>query len=287
MKISIANKAGFCFGVKRAISMAYEELSKSENEPVYTLGPIVHNPQVIEQLEKDGIKQIEELESHKIGHLLIRTHGVIPEVRKKAEDLGYKIVDATCPLVRKIHTIVKNLWEENYHILVIGHSSHPEVMGIVGQVEGACEVIENLEDVQRLPFHKKLGVVVQTTALLPSFYEISKALIEKSEECRIFNTICHETIKRQEAALELARKVDAIIVVGGRNSSNTRRLLEICLSVNPKSYQAEYSEEVDPNWLVGVKEIGITAGASTPDHIINGIVERLKELQNESSGGDG
>ncbi|MCE1245394.1 MAG: 4-hydroxy-3-methylbut-2-enyl diphosphate reductase [Firmicutes bacterium] len=279
MKISIANKAGFCFGVRRAISMAYEERKNSGGKPVYTLGPLVHNPQVIEELEKDGIKTIEELEDHEIGTLIIRTHGVTPAIRKEAIALGYKIVDATCPLVKNIHDIVKDLNEGGYYILVIGHSSHPEVVGIVGQVEGECSVIEDVEDAREIERRKKLGVVVQTTALWPKFLEIGSVLIEKAQECRIFNTICHATMERQDAALELARAADAMIVVGGRNSSNTRRLLEICQSVNPNSYQVEYAHEVRTDWLDNVNTIGITAGASTPDHVITEIKEKVIELK--------
>lgn len=259
--------------------MAYEERKNSGGKPVYTLGPLVHNPQVIEELEKDGIKTIEELEDHEIGTLIIRTHGVTPAIRKEAIALGYKIVDATCPLVKNIHDIVKDLNEGGYYILVIGHSSHPEVVGIVGQVEGECSVIEDVEDAREIERRKKLGVVVQTTALWPKFLEIGSVLIEKAQECRIFNTICHATMERQDAALELARAADAMIVVGGRNSSNTRRLLEICQSVNPNSYQVEYAHEVRTDWLDNVNTIGITAGASTPDHVITEIKEKVIELK--------
>lgn len=277
MKIIIADEAGFCFGVKRAIKMAYEELEKADGKPVYTLGPLVHNPQVIEELENDNIESIEELDGHPIGHLLIRTHGVSPSICRRAEDLGYEIVDATCPLVKKIHTIVSNLRDWGYKILVIGHSSHPEVVGIVGEVEKDCKVIESVEEARSLDKYSKLGVVVQTTALWPKFHAIAAELPEKAQECRIFNTICHATIERQDAALKLAREAGTMIVVGGKNSSNTRRLLEICKSVNPNSYQVEYAEELQPEWFHNVKEVGVTAGASTPDHIIKKIVENIEK----------
>lgn len=280
MKITIANKAGFCFGVKRAMKIAYKELEKASGKPVYTLGPLVHNPQVIDQLEKDGIKSIEQedLENHNVGHLIIRTHGISPSIRRKAVKLGFKNIDSTCPLVKKIHKIVRTLRDEDYKILVIGHASHPEVVGIVGQVEGDCTVIENIKDSAELPRFKKLGVVVQTTALWPKFQEIAAELVGKAQECRIFNTICHATIERQKAALKLAKNVDVMVIIGGKNSSNTRRLLEICKSVNSNSHHVEHVEDLDPSWFKGAKEAGITAGASTPDHIIKRIIHRIKEL---------
>jgi len=278
LKIKIADKAGFCFGVKRAIRMAYEELKKSNGKPVYTLGPLVHNPQVIEKLEKDNIESIEELGDHPIGHLVIRTHGVSPAIRKRASELGYMIVDATCPLVKKIHTIVCDLRDQGYKILVIGHSLHPEVVGIVGEVEEDCKVIESIEDARNLDDYIKLGVVVQTTALWPKFREIAGELPIKAKECRIFNTICHATIERQDAALKLAKEAGTMIVVGGKNSSNTRRLLEICKSVNSNSHQVEYAEELQPAWFYNVEEVGVTAGASTPDHIIKKIVRNINKI---------
>ncbi|MCD4786153.1 MAG: 4-hydroxy-3-methylbut-2-enyl diphosphate reductase [Candidatus Eremiobacteraeota bacterium] len=278
MNIIIADKAGFCFGVKRAIRMAYEELEKANGRPVYTLGSLVHNPQVIEKLEDDKIKSIEELDDYPVGHLLIRTHGVSPSTRKRAEELGYKIVDATCPLVKKIHTIVFKLKEWGYKILVIGHSSHPEVEGIVGEVEKDCKVIDSVEDAKSLENYTKLGVVVQTTALWSKFREIAGHLPEKAQECRIFNTICHATIERQDTALKLAKETGVMIIVGGKKSSNTRRLLEICRSVNPNSHQVEYTEELQPEWFHNVEEVGVTAGASTPDHIIRKIVENIKNI---------
>jgi len=276
-KIVIADKAGFCFGVKRAISMAYEQLANSSGKPVYTLGPLVHNPQVIKKLENDGIKSIEELGAYPIGHLLIRTHGVSPAIRKEAMELGYNITDATCPLVKKIHDIVLELQREEYPVLVIGHSSHPEVQGIVGELEGNCRVAETVEDARNLQPCHKLGVVVQTTALWHNFTEITVELLGKTKELRIFNSICHATMERQAAAEDLAGKVSMMIVIGGRNSSNTRRLLEISLRVNPRSYLVESPEEVQKDWFADITSIGLTAGASTPDYIIESVYEKVRQ----------
>ncbi len=278
MKITVADKAGFCFGVRRAMKMAYDALEEAQGSPVYTLGPLVHNPQVIEQLEKDGIKSIEDLKAYPRGHLLIRTHGVSPHIRKEALALGYHIIDATCPLVKKIHEIVLKLLEENYSIVVIGHAHHPEVKGIVGEVDGKCTIIESVEDAQRFQEVTKLGIVVQTTALLPKFRKISMEMLNKAQEVRIFNTICHATVERQKSAEDLAKRTDLMIVIGGKNSSNTRRLLEICKRVNQNSHHIERPSEIEMGWFEDVNHIGITAGASTPDHIIKDVIESLKSI---------
>jgi 4-hydroxy-3-methylbut-2-enyl diphosphate reductase len=278
MKISIAKKAGFCFGVKRAIEIAYETLNNSADKPVYTLGPLVHNPQVIQKLEKDGIKTIEELDEHPVGYLVIRTHGVSPSIRNRAITLGYTIIDATCPLVQKIHDIALDLQNQEYPILVIGHASHPEVIGIVGEVEGNCQVIESVEDAKNLPYRTKLGVVVQTTALWPKYHSIATELLEKAKEVRIYNTICQATIERQTSAEEIAAHNDLMVIIGGKNSSNTRRLLEICLSVNPRAHLVESPDELQNQWFEGVNRVGLTAGASTPDYIINDIYEYIEKF---------
>jgi 4-hydroxy-3-methylbut-2-enyl diphosphate reductase len=278
MKISIAKKAGFCFGVKRAIEIAYETLNNSADKPVYTLGPLVHNPQVIQKLEKDGIKTIEELDEHPVGYLVIRTHGVSPSIRNRAITLGYTIIDATCPLVQKIHDIALDLQNQEYPILVIGHASHPEVIGIVGEVEGNCQVIESVEDAKNLPYRTKLGGVVQTTALWPKYHSIATELLEKAKEVRIYNTICQATIERQTSAEEIAAHNDLMVIIGGKNSSNTRRLLEICLSVNPRAHLVESPDELQNQWFEGVNRVGLTAGASTPDYIINDIYEYIEKF---------
>jgi len=283
LKITRANKAGFCFGVRRAIRIAYERLKAADGKPVYTFGPLVHNPEVIRRLEKDGIRSIGQLNSEEPGHLLIRSHGVSPAVRKRAEEMGYVVTDATCPLVEKIHKIVRNLKKEGYTILVIGHSAHPEIIGIVGEVDEECIVIESVDEVRKLPRYKKLGVAAQTTTLWTKFMDISRELVGKAHECRIFNTICEATIEAQKSAMELAGRAGAMIIIGGRNSSNTRRLFEISSTVNPNSHHIEYPEELEPGWFEGIVEVGVTAGASTPDHIIEKVIERIREICSTSN----
>lgn len=279
MKIEIAEKAGFCFGVRRAIERACRAKDEAGQTPVYTLGPLVHNPQVIDNLRQNGIVSIDDPgDRDNRGILLIRTHGISPSIREKAQDLGYEIIDATCPLVQKIHKIVRMLEREKYSIIVIGHASHPEVQGIVGEVEGDCLVIENPQQAAQLGREKKLGVVVQTTALLKNYRKIASQLVEKAEEVRIFNTICYATYERQKAAEKLANRSSVMIVVGGKNSSNTRRLLEICKMVNPNSYHVETALELKEEWFEKAERVGITAGASTPDYIIDQVRDRIEQL---------
>lgn len=279
MNIIVADEAGFCFGVKRAIEIAYREKEKYGDNPIYTFGPLVHNPQVVQKLEMDGIFSIENLNLHPPGRLIIRTHGVSPEIRLEASRLGYDIIDATCPLVKRIHEIVLRLQKEDYPIVIIGNASHPEVQGIMGHVKTESYVIEKNEDVRNLPGFKKLGVVVQTTSLLSMFHKISMQLLKKSSEIRIFNTICNTTIERQASAKKIAEKTDIAIVIGGRDSSNTRQLLEICRNVNPRSYHIESSEQIKREWFEGVTSVSLTAGASTPDYIMQEVYEKIQKLQ--------
>ncbi|MBI2251830.1 MAG: 4-hydroxy-3-methylbut-2-enyl diphosphate reductase [Armatimonadetes bacterium] len=275
----MAKKIGFCFGVKRAIELAYQTLekSKSENSPlVFTLGPIVHNPQVVRQLEKDGIITINDLKEIKKGYLLIRTHGVPPLVLSDAENKGLTIIDATCPLVQRIHKIVTNLKKENYQIIIIGHKDHPEVVGIAGYAGKDHQVIEKIEDLEKIKLDKKLGIVGQTTLFIDNFQKIVLNLIEKAYECRIYNTICFETQARQKATLDLAKEVDLMLVVGGKNSSNTKRLLEICKELNTPVYLIEGAKDLKFSWFNLKKKIGLTAGASTPIRITQEVLKKIK-----------
>lgn len=278
MKIVIARKAGFCYGVRRAVEIARKERESAGEKPVYTLGPLVHNPRVVGELEQDDVKSIGDPADYKPGRLIIRAHGVPPVVRDNAAELGHEIVDATCTLVKKIHDIVRKLDQEGYPVAVIGHAMHPEVTGIVGHARGECVILESPEDVEKIPFRDRLGVVVQTTFLYPAFLEIAAALPGKARELRIFNTICHATMERQESALELAKMADAMVVIGGKNSSNTQRLLEICLEVNPNSHHVESPGEIDPSWFRNGEITGVTAGASTPDNGIEDVINKIRKI---------
>ncbi len=279
MEILVAAQAGFCFGVKRALQMALDARGEG---PICTLGPLVHNPLVIHQLEEKGVRAVSSVDEAESGSLLIRTHGVPPEISEKAEKKGLRVIDATCPLVKKIHSIVEGLRREGYAIAVIGHGAHPEVQGILGYAGPGSVVLENEDQAAALPLQKKLGVVVQTTELLANYQKIAHRLLLKAEECRIFNTICFATQERQRAALELARTVDLMIIVGGRNSSNTRKLLEACLGTKTPTHLVEDAGELDPAWFSGKKVIGLTGGASTPDEAIIEVKRTVKKFGDSS-----
>lgn len=276
----LAESAGFCFGVKRAMQMAYqtlEEAGKENKGKVYSLGPIVHNPQVVAKLEEMGISVIHDLDMADSGYMIVRTHGIAPEKREEILKRGFKIIDATCPLVRKIHNIVQKFEKNGYRIVVIGHKDHPEVKGILGHSTTKAHVVENAEELKEIPGKEKIGVVVQTTESLENFRRISLALSEMYD-CSISNTICYATGERQKAASELAKVVDIMVVVGGKNSSNTARLVEICKETGTVTYHVETAKELKKSWFKGVKKVGITAGASTPDWIIQEVIQWLEKL---------
>ncbi|MFH1452767.1 MAG: 4-hydroxy-3-methylbut-2-enyl diphosphate reductase [Armatimonadota bacterium] len=287
MKVIVSERAGFCFGVRRAIKMSRETLDTAKKKAtpgVYTLGPLVHNPDVIEQLEKEGIFSIDKPSKIKSGCLIIRTHGTTPKIYKDALKRKLKVIDATCPLVRKIHNIVRDLSKQKYKIIIIGHKDHPEVKGIASYAPFGCKVIESVREAEDLKMGKngrivdKLGIVVQTTFLLSNFRQIVPILIDKAHECRIFNTICSETKLRQAETLDLAKEVDIMIVVGGKSSSNTRRLFEICRKFCPSTYLVEGASQIKKSWFSGKRKAGLTAGASTPDGAIEEVLNKVKKI---------
>jgi 4-hydroxy-3-methylbut-2-en-1-yl diphosphate reductase len=275
MNIRVPAHTGFCFGVKRAIKITRDinEISRKENLrsplPIHTLGPLVHNPLVTEKLRDEGIFSLSALKKRGTGYLIIRSHGAPPETLKEAQERGYRVIDATCPLVKKIHLIVERLRKEDYGIVVIGHRSHPEVTGIIGYAGDDCAVIEGREELAALRLRRKTGIVVQTTASVLQFSEITSAIIERCSECRVYNTLCFETLMRQRETEELARSVRLMIVVGGKNSSNTKRLAEICRLAGARTRLVENPQELRKTWFRGFAGVGVTAGASTPIETLN------------------
>ena len=279
MEIIIANHAGFCFGVKRALQLV-EKLAAQPGE-VATLGGIIHNPQVIEKLREAGVRQIESPEEISSGTLVLSCHGVGPEARKAAEESGLEVVDATCPFVARAQEYVSLLAREGYHVVIFGDRGHREVIGLVGHAGGKAQVLESPEEAERMPFARKLGVVVQTTQEQERYFELLGKLGEKCGELRAFNTICEATVQRQKTAVELAREVDLMIVIGGHISANTRRLAEVCAGTGVEVRHIETAGEISPQWLAGKERVGITAGASTAQWLIDEVVAKLK-----SPGGD-
>ncbi len=280
MKIFLADKAGFCFGVKRAINTAYEAAGKGR---VYCLGPLIHNPQEVERLRKAGIETVTDFSTLKPGDsVIIRSHGVPPRVLAQARDMGLTIIDLTCPFVGKAQRDAEVLQKEGYQVVVVGEKKHPEVQSILGYAGEDAVVVESGEDIEALKLRARLGVVAQTTQSYSNFSEIVLKLLRLSKELKVFNTICSSTKERQNAASVLASQVDVMLVVGGRNSANTSRLATLCRQEGKPTYHIEVADEIQAEWLEGIRTIGVTAGASTPDWVVDGVLARLKQLKQET-----
>lgn len=277
MEIKIAKNAGFCFGVKRAVNIAFK-LGKQCPNTVFTLGPIIHNPQVVKELEKKSIHMIDDLNKIDSGTMIVRSHGLPPNLIKQAKDKGIAIVDATCPFVKKVQKYALSLMNEGYPVLLIGDKDHPEVIAIRGYLNSDIIICSSPDKIDFLKLPKKLGVVAQTTQDYESFKLIISKLINNFTELKIYNTICDSTIIRQKSALKLAREVELMIVIGGKNSANTNRLANICNTINQNTYLIETPDEVNKSWFIGIKKLGITAGASTPKWMIDKVIEKVKIL---------
>ena len=273
--IEIAESSGFCFGVKRAIELA-EKVSQ-ENSNVYTFGPLIHNPQEVERLNKKGIYVINDYSKIQSGVLVLRTHGIELDVYNKlSENKKLKVIDATCPFVKRAQDIVKELSDIAHQIVVVGEQTHPEVIALVSYGKGKCVVVENKNDIKKVKKTDIIYVVSQTTQSPKNFDDIVKE-IAKISKVKIYNTICKATFDRQTAAEKLAQKVDVMIVIGGKNSGNTRRLFQICSNF-VETYHIESGDEIKDDWFVNKQKIGITAGASTPDWIIENIKNKIEKI---------
>jgi len=276
MRVEVARHAGVCYGVERALKLADE--AAAQGRVVHTLGPLIHNPQAVAELKTRGVEVAACLEDVDDGILVIRSHGVDPAIIAAAEDLGLDVIDATCPFVSAAHTCARELAEAGYSVVIVGEEEHPEVEGIMAHAGGTALIVEDVADLpERLP-SRRIGVVVQTTQSLARLKDIVDALLPRVSELKVCNTICSATAKRQLSAQELARMVDVMIVVGGHNSGNTTRLAEICAAVNPRTHHVETAEEIDPAWFGGVESVGVTAGASTPDAQVAGVVASIEAL---------
>ncbi|CDE47491.1 4-hydroxy-3-methylbut-2-enyl diphosphate reductase [Clostridium sp. CAG:411] len=271
MEVTLAKSAGFCFGVKRAVDMVYEEAQKKEQ--VYTFGPIIHNEQVVTDLQKKGVavlNSIDELKDLKEGTVIIRSHGVSKDVYDILQKENIRIVDATCPFVKKIHNIVKKHTEENENVVIIGNAKHPEVEGIKGWGGDNVTVIETIEEAEAyVPSQeKKTCIVSQTTFNYKKFQDIVEIISKKRYDIIALNTICNATEVRQSEAMQLAKVSDAMIVIGGQSSSNTQKLYEICKRECENTYYIQTLVDLDLDAFQSFRSVGITAGASTPNNII-------------------
>ena len=266
-QIIITQNAGFCFGVERATNIAFDA-SKKHDDDLYTLGPIIHNPQVVKKLESEGVAVGENIDNISNGTVIIRSHGVDAGILEKAKNKNLKVLDATCPFVKKAQKKAESLSNEGYAVLIIGDGNHPEVQAMVSYVKGEVFVAGTIDDALKLPHISKLGIVAQTTQSQDNFYGIINVCMNKSHDIRIYNTICDATQVRQDESIELAKNVECVLVIGGFNSANTKRLVSLCSEIQPNTHHIENAYEIDDLWFDGVEKIGITAGASTPASII-------------------
>ena len=271
MEVVVAKSAGFCFGVKRAVETVYEEVGKGKK--IYTYGPIIHNEEVVKDLEEKGVVVLEneeQLKNLKEGTVIIRSHGVEQRIQKMIEDQGLECIDATCPFVKRIHKIVKEAGENNMEVVIAGNPGHPEVEGIVGWTDATATILETIEEAKA--FEKKTDtpvcMVSQTTFNYKKFQDIVEIFEKKGYNGSVVNTICNATEERQTEARKIAASVDVMIVIGGKHSSNTRKLYEICKQECENTYFIQTLDDLHLEIPKSVQLVGITAGASTPKKII-------------------
>ena len=279
VEIRVASEAGACYGVERALQMVKAAADERAGR-VHTLGPLIHNPRVVAGLEERGVTVVSSPEEAAGDALLLRTHGVTPDEEARARSLCSRVLDATCPFVKKVHLAAERLSTEGYQVVVVGEAGHPEVEATLPHAPGAV-VIGSAAEAAALPHARKVGVVVQTTARRALLAEVVGELLGVAEEVRVVNTICEATAGHQAAADELAREADVMVVIGGRNSANTTRLAEISAARCPRTHHVEGADELCPSWFEGARVIGITAGASTPASQIEAVRERIAELAGE------
>lgn len=282
MEVKLAKTAGFCFGVKRAVDNVYKQIREAEQSPevgpIYTYGPIIHNEEVVADLEAKGVHVIaeEHLDDVKRGTIIIRSHGISRSVQEQMERQGLRIVDATCPFVKKIHRTVDEATSQGRSVIIIGNAAHPEVQGIMGWCRTPAYVVETAEDVEKLPELSEVTIVSQTTFNYKKFKELVEKISEKGYNSFVVNTICNATQERQTEAREIAGAVDAMIVIGGSHSSNTQKLYDICRQVCPETYYIQTLVDLESQCFTPVRSVGITAGASTPNYIIEEVVTHVR-----------
>lgn len=278
LDILLADEAGFCFGVKRAVEKALKAAeAATADSPVYTLGPIIHNPQVVSKLEEMGVMVANSLSDIEKGTVIIRSHGVPPKIIDEAQRKGLKVIDTTCPFVKKAQKYAKRLIDEGYQTIIYGDREHPEVEGILGAADGNAIIVSNLEELGKIELKSKIGFVAQTTSSPLSYKELIASVIEDVKILKVYNTICNTTENHQQSAVALAEKVDVMFVIGGLNSANTKGLVDICRRTRTPTYHIETAADIDKQWLKDKKKIGITAGASTPEWLIKEVIEVMSE----------
>ena len=274
MEIIVAKTAGFCFGVKRAIDIAFK-IAKEKRKGVYTLGPIIHNPQVVQKLKEEGIVPIGNIKTKKdITALIIRTHGITLDLSKEIASRGCEVIDATCPFVKKAQYYAKLLSEEGYQVVILGEKNHPEVQSLMSYADNQAIVVNGNAPLPKL--RNRVGIVVQTTQPLEALKQVLSDVIKQTKEIKVYNTICNSTALRLKETEMMADKVDVMFVVGGKNSANTTQLTLLCRSLSVPTHHIETSSEIKKEWIKGAKKVGITAGASTPKWIIQEVGKRIR-----------
>jgi 4-hydroxy-3-methylbut-2-enyl diphosphate reductase len=281
VEVIIAEHAGFCFGVKRAVKLAFNA-AEEKGKSVHTLGPLIHNPQVVERLSKEGVGKVDSLDEIHDGIVILRSHGVAsPQVSIDAKSKGLTVIDATCPFVTNAQRYANILISEGYQVIMVGDRNHPETLSVVGHAEGEILVTEDFDEIKKWLNQftkKKVGVISQTTQTFEKFASVVSLCMKLCEEVKVFNTICYATEERQDEAEKIAREVQSMVVVGGKNSANTTHLADICRQEGIPVYHIETAGEIDNFWFNGIQKTGVTAGASTPDWIIKEVVEHLQNI---------
>jgi len=279
MRAHLADRIGFCFGVKRAIAMAEEALKKRTS--VCSLGPIIHNAQVVERLSGMGLRIVRDLSRVTGGTIVISSHGAPPALFREMRKRGLSVVDTTCPFVAQAQRIAGTMSRDGYRVVIVGERAHPEVKALAGFAAARAVVVKDAAEAFRVRgiTGKKIAVISQTTQAIDRYLAVAQALVRRCpREIRIFNTICDDTARRQQAASVLARKVDAMVIIGGKNSANTNRLFEVCRRLNT-SHLVETEGDLSPRWFAASRSVGIASGASTPGWVIEKVVGRIKNLK--------
>jgi len=278
LKIIVAKDAGYCFGVRHAVDQAYK--TTKEHGDVYMLGHIVHNENVVKDLEKSGTKVVESLDQVPTGKpLLFRAHGTEPNIWEQAHGKKLNIIDATCPLVTEIHEEVRRLEQDGRQIIIIGDHGHDEIIGIATQVKNPI-IISNAEEAQKLKKMKRVGVVSQSTQMIENIQNIISVLLTKVSDLQFVNTICFHTKRNHEQIKRLAQKADILIIIGSFTSTNSKRLTQLALERNPHSYQVTNVDDIQSKWFKSAGTVGISAGASTPDNVIQDVIQHVKKIGN-------
>jgi 4-hydroxy-3-methylbut-2-enyl diphosphate reductase len=283
MKVEIAEHSGYCFGVKRALKLAREALGKKnvENKKIYTLGSIIHNPGVVQELSGKGLVSVKDIKDIEEGSIfVVRSHGMSPTILKELKKKNINIIDATCPFVKKAHKRTQKLAADGFYVILIGDNDHPEVCGIKDQVDKSLiSVINNKKDLMSFDRKPKIGVVIQTTQTMEKLKELACELLDKTLELYVVNTICDTTKNRQNAVRELSERVDIMLVVGGKNSANTTHLADIARQKNPNTYHIENKDGLVKDWFKNMDTVGISGGASTPEEDILEIRKKIEDMK--------